>query len=113
MNEIRPHKAIITPIVVFGIAVMIAVVMFLWALVTWIALLTGSMVWATLIVGGFFSLVAIIVYAVSVRPAVRYISDQLDNISEMAQIVKTGYNWAVEKCNSIVGQLLDRLVQKF
>ena len=75
MNENQPRRHLITPIVVFGITALIAVVMLLWALVIWLAQLTGSMIWATLILGGVFALIALIVYLVSVRPAVQYISD--------------------------------------
>ena len=99
MNENQPRRHLITPIVVFGITALIAVVMLLWALVIWLAQLTGSMIWATLILGGVFALIALIVYLVSVRPAVQYISDQLDNIAEMAQIVRSGYNWITDKLN--------------
>ena len=74
MNENQPRRHLITPIVVFGITALIAVVMLLWALVIWLAQLTGSMIWATLILGGVFALIALIVYLVSVRPAVQYIS---------------------------------------
>ena len=102
MNENQPRRHLITPIVVFGITALIAVVMLLWALVIWLAQLTGSMIWATLILGGVFALIALIVYLVSVRPAVQYISDQLDNIAEMAQIVRSGYNWITDKLNSIL-----------
>ena len=91
MNENQPRRHLITPIVVFGITALIAVVMLLWALVIWLAQLTGSMIWATLILGGVFALIALIVYLVSVRPAVQYISDQLDNIAEMAHLLY--WNW--------------------
>ena len=84
----------------------------LWALVIWLAQLTGSMIWATLILGGVFALIALIVYLVSVRPAVQYISDQLDNIAEMAQIVRSGYNWITDKLNSILCSVLESLLRK-
>ena len=61
MNENQPRRHLITPIVVFGITALIAVVMLLWALVIWLAQLTGSMIWATLILGGVFALIALIV----------------------------------------------------
>ena len=60
MNENQPRRHLITPIVVFGITALIAVVMLLWALVIWLAQLTGSMIWATLILGGVFALIALI-----------------------------------------------------
>ena len=110
MNENQPRRHLITPIVVFGITALIAVVMLLWALVIW--LVTGSMIWATLILGGVFALIALIVYLVSVRPAVQYISDQLDNIAEMAQIVRSGYNWITDKLNSILCSVLESLLRK-
>ena len=37
MNENQPRRHLITPIVVFGITALIAVVMLLWALVIWLA----------------------------------------------------------------------------
>ena len=111
MNENQPRRHLITPIVVFGITALIAVVMLLWALVIWLAQLTGSMIWATLILGGVFALIALIVYLVSVRPAVQYISDQLDNIAEMAQIVRSGYNWITDKFNSILCSVLESLTK--
>ena len=49
---------------------------------------------------------------VSVRPAVQYISDQLDNIAEMAQIVRSGYNWITDKLNSILCSVLESLLRK-
>ena len=62
--------------------------------------------------GGVFALIALIVYLVSVRPAVQYISDQLDNIAEMAQIVRSGYNWITDKLNSILCSVLESLLRK-
>ena len=112
MNENQPRRHLITPIVVFGITALIAVVMLLWALVIWLAQLTGSMIWATLILGGVFALIALIVYLVSVRPAVQYISDQLDNIAEMAQIVRSGYNWITDKLNIMWCSFLDMFLLK-
>lgn len=112
MNDNQPRRHLVTPIVVFGITAMIAVVMLLWALVIWLAQLTGSMIWATLILGGFFALVSLIIYLASVRPAVQYISDQLDNIAEMAKIVRSGYNWVSDKLNSVVCIVLEGLLRK-
>lgn len=62
--------------------------------------------------GRCFRLIALIVYLVSVRPAVQYISDQLDNIAEMAQIVRSGYNWITDKLNSILCSVLESLLRK-
>ena len=42
----------------------------------------------------------------------RYISDQLDNIAEMAQIVRSGYNWITDKLNSILCSVLESLLRK-
>ena len=67
MNENQPRRHLITPIVVFGITALIAVVMLLWALVIWLAQLTGSMIWATLILGGVFALIALIVALVFLK----------------------------------------------
>lgn len=112
MNETKPSKSVVTPIVFFGITMTVSVVMLLWALVLWLALLTGSMIWATLIVGGFFALIATILYFVSVRKIVRYIREQAETITEMARIVKTGYDWFTEKVNDTMNLLFEHLLRK-
>ena len=83
---------------------------FLMVPVTLGAILLGPAAGAVL--GGVFALIALIVYLVSVRPAVQYISDQLDNIAEMAQIVRSGYNWITDKLNSILCSVLESLLRK-
>lgn len=112
MNDTQPGRSAIAPIVFFGLTMTVAVVMLLWALVLWLASLTGSMIWGTLIVGGFFALIATILYFASVRKTVRYIREQAETITEMARIVKTGYDWFTEKINDTMNRLLDHLLRK-
>lgn len=112
MNEKQPRRHVVAPIVLFAITATVAVVMLLAALVVWLAEVTGSMIWATLIVGGFFALVATILYFASVQGAIRHIRNQVDTIYEMAQIVHTGYKWATEKFNSILCLVLTNLLRK-
>ena len=112
MNENQPRRSIVTPLVLFGLTTTAAVILLITTLVVWLAEVTGSMIWATLIVGGFFAIVATIVYFASVRGVIRYIRDQMENISEMAQLIKAGYRWVTDKINSILCELLSGLLRK-
>ena len=51
-------------LLLFGISLLIAVVLLLTALLVWLTQAVGSLIAATLIVGGFFALLAAVVYLI-------------------------------------------------
>lgn len=83
--------------VYFGLTTVIAVVMLLTALVVWLTDLMGSVIASTLIIGGFFGILAVVIYQLSIRDAVAEIRAQLETVYEVTGLVKTGYEWVTDK----------------
>lgn len=83
--------------VYFGLTTVIAVVMLLTALVVWLTDLMGSVIASTLIIGGFSGILAVVIYQLSIRDAVAEIRAQLETVYEVTGLVKTGYEWVVDK----------------
>lgn len=81
----------------FGLAAFFALALFIAAFVVWLWELTGSFLASTLIVGGFFAVLAAAVYFLSVRDAVRQIQDQVETVYNVARLVNTGYNWLLQR----------------
>ena len=102
MNENQPRRHLITPIVVFGITALIAVVMLLWALVIWLAQLTGSMIWATLILGGVW-------FPLASLNAQKYLTDKCLNVQK-SPYTERGY---LPTTQEIVLHMVDFRLQIF
>ena len=66
-----PTGNIVASLVFFGVTAAIAIILFIDAFVMWLASLTGSVAVAALITGGFFAVLAAVVYLLSVRSAVK------------------------------------------
>ena len=92
-----PTGNIVASLVFFGVTAAIAIILFIDAFVMWLASLTGSVAVAALITGGFFAVLAAVVYLLSVRSAVKYVRDRIDTVYEVASRVKEGYDWLADK----------------
>ena len=92
-----PTGNIVASLVFFGVTAAIAIILFIDAFVMWLASLTGSVAVAALITGGFFAVLATVVYLLSVRSAVKYVRDRIDTVYEVASRVKEGYDWLSDK----------------
>lgn len=92
-----PTGNIVASLVFFGVTAAIAIILFIDAFVMWLASLTGSVAVAALITGGFFAILAAVVYLLSVRSAVKYVRDRIDTVYEVASRVKEGYDWLSDK----------------
>ncbi|WP_295936506.1 hypothetical protein [uncultured Alistipes sp.] len=90
-------------LIFFITAAAIAILMLLAALVVWLSQLTGSFIISTLIVGGFFGLLAIIIYMLSIREGVERIRDQLETVYDVAHTAKEGYQWITDKVMLFLG----------
>lgn len=91
----RTHFA--AALVFFGITSMAAIVLLLTAVMVWLTELTGSLITASLIAGGFFAFLSLVVYWLSIRDAIARIREQVETVYEVARIVRTGYEWVTEK----------------
>ena len=68
-----PTGNIVTSLIFFGVTAAIAIILFIDAFVMWLASLTGSVAVAALITGGFFAVIAAVVYLLAVRSALNYV----------------------------------------
>ena len=89
-------------IVFFIIAAVAAVVLFVAALVIWLAELLDSGALAAVIVGAAFALTAWIIYSVSVRQSIRYIHDRMETVYEVAYAVRNWYKLVIRLLRSLL-----------
>lgn len=101
MNE--PHRPIGTALAVFMLSGLISLILLTAALVAWLASLIGSTTIASLIVGIFFLIIAVIVYRVALQSYIESIRRRFDTIYEVSRIVEGIYRRTVEFIEKIVG----------
>ncbi len=92
MHENRSHFA---ALIIVALAAPAAALLFVVALVVWLAELMGSIIYPCLIVGLFFALLATIVYKVSLRDAMREIDERLQVIYDVTRLLREGVEWGV------------------
>lgn len=93
---------------VFGTSAAIAILLLLAALAVWLSELTGSFIASALILGGFFAVVAMLIYLLVIREAVECIRLRAETVYEVARIARSGYEWITGKCAFLL-QLHDLL----
>ena len=96
-DQPAPGGHLIAPLVFFVFASIIAMCLFIGAFVMWLASLIGSIAVAALITAGFFAVLALVIYFLSVRTAVAQLRDRLDTVYDVAMRVRAGYNWLSDK----------------
>lgn len=89
-----------------GIAILL-----LTALVIWLSSVTGSFIASALIAGGFFAVLALLVYLFAIRDAVEQIRRQAETVYEVAHAAQTGYEWLAGKV-SLFLKLREELQKK-
>lgn len=87
----------IAALVFFVMTASIAIYLLLTALVVWLSELTGSLIVASLLIGGFFAVIAAVIYLLSIREGVERIRDQVETVYDVAHAAKEGYQWLTEK----------------
>lgn len=81
----------------FALTAIIAIMLIITAVVIWLSELTGSFILSALIVGGFFAVIALVVYLATIRDAVARMQEQIDTIYDVARTAKAGYEWVAGK----------------
>lgn len=81
----------------FILAAATGVMLLITALVVWFAKLTGSMIAATLIVGGICFLLALGLYLFGIRKPIKRIEDRINTVYEVAHSVREAYQWVQER----------------
>ena len=85
------------PLILFVLTILPAMGLLLAAFTIWLSYMLDSAIWACVVVGAIFLLIAIILYLVSLRGAVRRMQDRLETIYETSRVVKLGFDWINEK----------------
>ena len=74
----------IAALLFFATTAGIAILLLLTALVIWLSSVTGSFIASALIAGGFFAVLALLVYLFAIRDAVEQIRRQAETVYEVA-----------------------------
>ncbi|MEG2771923.1 MAG: hypothetical protein RR960_06225 [Alistipes sp.] len=88
---------LVAAFVFFGLITFIAIILLLTALVVWLSILTDSVIVATTLIGGFFAVLAFVIYLLVIRDAIEHLCEKFDTIFEVAQVMHVGYKWLTEK----------------
>ena len=99
-------RTLLAPLIYFAVTTIAAMILIVATVVVWLAELIGSATIATLIVGGFFTFVAWLIYVLSVKRSIDYIRDRLDTIYDVAFAVRNGYKVALRYFGSFVSEFL-------
>lgn len=91
------HGHIVGWFLLFGITASMAMLLLLTAAVIGLTDLTGSFVASALILGGFFALIAIIIYLSAIRDALERLRTRAETVYHVAHLVQTGYEWVAGK----------------
>ena len=93
MATMRENHFNFAALIIVALAAPVAALLFVVALVIWLAELMGSLVYPCLILGLFFALLAAIVYKVSLRDAMREVDERLSVIYEVTRLLREGIEW--------------------
>ena len=89
----RENHSFLAALIIVALAAPAAALLFVVALVVWLAELMGSLIYPCLIVALFLSLLAIIIYKVSVRDALREIGERMGVVYEVTKLLREGIEW--------------------
>ncbi len=112
MNNNNHTKIRIAPFFVFALFLLVALALLTTALTIWIGQLLGCAALGAVIVGGFFLILALVVYLVGMRPTIQRIGEYVENINHAAQIIRNVHTWVTEKTSNILYSVLSGLLRK-
>ena len=77
------------------LAALAAALLLVVALLVWLAELMGSILYPALLLSLFFALLALIIYKVSLRDAMREVDERLSVVYEVTKLLREGIAWGV------------------
>ena len=92
MHENRSYFA---ALIIVALAAPAAALLFVVALVVWLAELMGSIIYPCLIIGLFFALLSTIVYKVSLRDTMRELHERIGVIYDVTKTMREAVEWGV------------------
>ena len=91
----RENRSYFAALIIVALAAPAAAILFVVALVVWLSELMGSIIYPCLLVGLFLALLAVIIYKVSLREALREVDERLSVIYEVTKLLREGIAWGV------------------
>lgn len=91
----RERSSYFTALIIVVLAGLAAALLFVVAMVVWLAELMGSVIYPCLIVGLLFALFAAIIYKLSLRDIIREIDERMDTIYAVTKTLRNGVEWAM------------------
>ena len=104
-NKLTPGP-VLTPLLCFVLTSIMAIILLVAALIMWLSELIGSATYSTLIIGGLFTVVAWLIYVLSIKRCIEYVRNRLDTVYDVAYSIRNGYNVALRFFSSFLGEIL-------
>ena len=89
----RENRSFLAALTIVALAAPAAAVLFVVALVVWLAELMGSFIYPCLVVAAFLATLAIIIYKVSLRDALREMHERMGVVYEVTKVLREGFEW--------------------
>lgn len=89
----RADRPFFVPLAITVVSTLIATILFVAALVAWLAEFFGSFKIPCLLVGGFMAVIAIIVYRVTLKSYFNQIGEELRVIYSVSRVVSGWIDW--------------------
>ena len=89
----RENHSFLAALIIVALAAPAAALLFVVALVVWLAELMGSIIYPCLIVALFLAILAIIIYKVSLRDALREMHERMGVVYEVTKLLREGFEW--------------------
>ena len=105
MAPSNPNKnsGVVSALVFFILVILPSIGLFISALTIWLAQLLDSAIYACLIVGGALLLVAVLIYLIKLRCAVKRMQERMETIYETSRLLQSGFEWINEKIAKFLG----------
>ena len=91
----RENRSYFATLIIVALAASAAALLFVVALVVWLAELMGSIIFPCLILGLLLAAMATIIYKVSLRSVMREIDERLCVIYDVMKLLRDGVEWGM------------------
>ena len=102
-SKIPPPRRVLSPIIAYLACAITALVLFVAALISWLAEYVYSEACAALIVGLAFAILSMLIYFVSARRSIEHLKEHIETIYDVAFAVRAGYRKIAGFISSFLG----------
>lgn len=92
----RENRSYFAALIIVALAASAAAFLFVVALVVWLAELMGSIILPAIIVASFLTLLALVVYKISLRDTMREMHSRIEVIYDVTKMVREGVEWGMK-----------------